>query len=73
MTRNNLLMQMQADLLHLPIKRASCAESTAFGAAKMAGLEADLSFDRVFQPAKSQSWREAKIESWHHAIAQART
>lgn len=58
---NNLLMQMQADLMGLPVLRPQTTETTALGAALLAGLQAyvvskpaqlneQLAIERVFEP-----------------------
>jgi glycerol kinase len=74
---NDLLMQMQADLANLPVLRTRTAETTALGAAYLAGLatgfwrggeELDPQWqaDRVFTPRNID--REAKLAEWRHAI-----
>ncbi|MGC8667412.1 MAG: glycerol kinase GlpK [Chthonomonadales bacterium] len=83
MAANNLLMQMQADLLGLPVLRPRVTETTALGAAFLAGLAAGVyhstaelaSFwraDRTFEPAISQDCRDAHYERWRMAVAAAR-
>ncbi|MBE6662178.1 MAG: glycerol kinase GlpK [Ruminococcaceae bacterium] len=71
---NDLLLQMQADLLNLPIRRPACIETTAFGAASLAGLcegciELPLQRASVteFLPQISEEEREAKLALWHKA------
>lgn len=50
-TKNDSLMQFQADLLQIPIKRYTETEMTALGVAKMTGdIELNLKAERVFQP-----------------------
>jgi glycerol kinase len=86
-TRNNLLMQFQADILDVPVVRPQVTETTALGAAYLAGLAvgiwrapADVAahwrIERRFEPAMAQSQREQLLEGWHravrHAIAWAR-
>lgn len=73
MTRNNLLMQMQADLLQMPVMRASLTETTAFGAAKMAGMPGELRPGRVFEPQKPKTWADDLREKWRLAVLRART
>jgi glycerol kinase len=74
---NNLLMQLQADLANLPVLRTRTAETTALGAAYLAGLatgfwrggeelDAQWQSDRVFTPRNID--REAKLAEWRHAI-----
>jgi len=76
---NNLLMQIQADLLGVPVVRPAVIESTAFGAAALAGLGAQfwnssaelsscVSIERVFEPQQNDDWRERQWDRWHDAI-----
>ena len=76
---NNLLMQMQADIINAPVSRPTCVETTAMGAAYLAGLavgywsdKADViknqSIDRVFEPAIDEACRAAKIKGWNKAV-----
>jgi glycerol kinase len=80
---NDLLMQMQADLLGIDVVRPKVLETTALGAAYLAGLavglwrdQADLlnhwSIDRVFHPAMGAPARAAKLERWRQAIERAK-
>ena len=79
---NDLLMQIQADLAGVPVVRSGTAESTALGAAYLAGLavgfwsESDIDqqwqAERVFTPAMSADEREERIAAWHRAVARAR-
>lgn len=76
---NNLLMQMQADISGAPVQRPCCVETTAMGAAYLAGLAvgywesrddviANRSIDRVFTPAVSESERASKCRGWAKAV-----
>lgn len=76
---NNLLLQMQADLCQVPIYRPKCVETTALGAAYLAGLAAgywkdqeeireNWEVDRVFASSISQDEREQKLDCWHRAV-----
>ena len=76
---NNLLMQMQADLADIPVIRPACVESTALGAAYLAGLAvgfwkdtdelaANTRIDREFLPELSAPEREKKLRGWHRAV-----
>jgi glycerol kinase len=79
-SRNNLLMQFQADILGCPVLRSSSADVSALGAAYLAGLAVDLwrseteiaalprPHDR-FDPAMPTSAREALYGGWKEAIA----
>jgi glycerol kinase len=75
MSQNNLLMQRLADILGIGIRRPINAESTAFGAACLAGLGCGLyrSLQELaalsppvtrFEPALSQPEREMQIAGW---------
>jgi len=81
--RNNLLMQMQADLLGVPVVRPQCTETTALGAAFLAGLAvgfwqdtAELDslwcIDRVFDPSWDADQRESMLHTWRRAVARTR-
>ncbi len=82
-TRNDLLMQIQADILGIPVLRAAQAETTAQGAAFLAGMAVgfwrDLDdvrravrFDRTFQPRMSADERETMYAGWHRAVERAK-
>jgi len=79
---NNLLMQFQADLLGLPVVRSTNTESTAMGAAYLAGLGVgiwsstkDISrlwkVDRIFEPKMKSGEREERRAWWHKARSRA--
>ncbi len=80
---NNLLMQIQADLLGVPVERPAVTETTALGAAYLAGLAtgfwestdrlvANWARDRIFEPAISDDKRQAMIAGWRKAVERAR-
>ncbi len=80
---NDLLMQMQADLLGVPVVRPAMLETTALGAACMAGLGVGVWRDtaavaelwaeaRRFEPAMPECRRTGLIDLWHRAIARSR-
>ncbi|MDZ7960525.1 MAG: glycerol kinase GlpK [Aulosira sp. DedQUE10] len=82
-SRNNLLMQFQADILGVPVVRPKITETTALGAAYLAGLaigywesEAEIvhqwQADQWFEPKISDDHRLTLLDSWHQAIAQTR-
>jgi len=82
-TANNLLMQMQADLLGVPVVRPVVTETTALGAAYLAGLgvgfwkdEAEIARlwakDRVFEPAEPRPEAAARFGEWKRAVERAR-
>jgi glycerol kinase len=56
-SRNNLLLQFQADLLGVPVVRAAVTETTALGAAYLAGLATNVFPDR---PTIEAHWREER-------------
>jgi glycerol kinase len=76
---NSLLMQFQADLLGVPVRRPVVAETTALGAAYLAGLAvgfwhdtADLAhhwvLDREYRPQMSEKDRNARYARWQEAV-----
>ncbi|HYS54129.1 MAG TPA: glycerol kinase GlpK [Thermoanaerobaculia bacterium] len=65
-SRNNLLMQIQADVAGVRVVRAAISETTALGAAYLAGLEPRWKADRVFEPKVDRS---ALRDQWREAIA----
>lgn len=80
---NNLLMQIQADILRIPIVRPAIQETTALGAAFLAGLA--VSFwnsteeikkiwkqDTVFLPKQSQDIQQTVLHGWHKALEKAK-
>jgi glycerol kinase len=83
MTVNNMLLQMQADLLGTTVVRPAVTETTALGAAYLAGLEvgvwlgtaeitANWAVDAVFHPKISADERSARIAGWRRAVERAR-
>ncbi|RYF81557.1 MAG: glycerol kinase [Comamonadaceae bacterium] len=79
---NDLLMQFQADLLGIPVLRPAVTETTALGAAYLAGLScgvyggmAELSAlwraERRFTPTLPRAQAEAAMARWEHAVRQA--
>jgi glycerol kinase len=80
---NNLLMQLQADFLGTPVERPAVTETTALGAAYLAGLATGVwgSLDEIaqqwqlgrrFEPAMSAADRTAAYAGWQQAVARAR-
>jgi glycerol kinase len=79
MVVNELLMQLQADLLGVPVVRSVVAETTALGAAYAAGLavgfwsstaeiRANWAADREWQPALDPGERESRYAEWKKAV-----
>ena len=80
---NNYLMQSQADISNAPVLRPKCVETTAMGAAYLAGLAVgywenqqqicqNWSVDRTFMPEISEVDRKKRIAGWEKAVACAR-
>jgi glycerol kinase len=80
---NDLLMQLQADLLNVPVVRPKVAETTALGAAYLAGLavgywknQADIArqwqVDKRFKPAMKPAARIRIAKGWVRALGRAR-
>ena len=80
---NNLLMQFQADILGVPVQRPKVAETTALGAAYLAGIavgfwsstkevSAYWALDREFTPQMSQDQREQYYTDWKRAVERSR-
>lgn len=75
---NNLLMQFQADILPALVERPEVVESTAMGAAYMAGISAGIwtketvtqnrTVDRTFEPALPAEDRERRYRFWQKAV-----
>ena len=79
---NDFLMQTQADIINAPVKRPQCIETTAMGAAYLAGLAVgywkdkeeviqNWAIDRVFEPSIEESVRQKKIKGWNKAVKYA--
>ena len=79
---NDLLMQLQADLLGISVVRPAVTETTALGAAYLAGLSSGLYPDtaalsdlwqaeRRFEPRISPAQAQAQMQQWEHAVRQA--
>lgn len=79
---NNFLMQTQADINGTPVKRPLCVESTATGAAYLAGLavgywpdketlKKNWMIGRVFEPQITEEERKEKITGWKKAVKYA--
>ncbi|HZS76665.1 MAG TPA: glycerol kinase GlpK [Ktedonobacteraceae bacterium] len=80
---NNLLMQFQADILGVPVQRPKVAETTALGAAYLAGLAVGFwgseqevaehwAVDRTFEPQMSADQRDALYANWKRAVERSR-
>lgn len=82
-SNNNLLMQFQADILGVPVVRPKVTETTALGAAYLAGLAVGYwqgteeitrlwQVDRVFQPQMDATERERRLNRWRRAVERSR-
>lgn len=82
--RNNFLCQFQADVLGIPVERPATTESTALGAAYLAGLAVgfwkdeqelagQLRIDRRFEPTMPDSRREELYAGWQRAVERAKS
>ena len=80
---NDLLLQLQADVLGVPVERPVVAETTALGAAYLAGLAvgywsgtdeiaANWALDRRFEPSMSDDRRHSLLHDWHRAVERSR-
>lgn len=83
MTSNNVMMQIQADILGVPVVRPAVTETTALGAAYLAGLAVSVWGDlqdvathwkaeRVFEPQMPDERREELYAGWKRAVERAR-
>jgi glycerol kinase len=80
MSRSDPFLHFQADLLNLPVHRSPQTESTALGAALLAGLGAGLwktpgdaiallqTGDQTFRPRRDQAWRDHVQKRWRRAV-----
>ncbi|MEI6240369.1 MAG: glycerol kinase GlpK [Planctomycetia bacterium] len=80
---NDLLMQMQADILGRPVDRPAVLETTALGAALLAGIASGFfadpaavaearCVDRVFEPRVNDAARRTMLDRWHDAVGRSR-
>lgn len=79
LTVNGFLMQYQADLLGTPVEVAAVSETTARGAALLAGwgvaaspAQMSAPAQAVYQPRRDRLWREAQRRGWRRAVERAR-
>lgn len=80
---NNFLMQFQSDILDTRVERPECVETTALGAAYLAGIavgywkdiediKANWKLERTFEPNMVETCREKSIQGWHEAVKRAK-
>jgi len=83
MARNDFAMQFLADLSKLPVERPAITETTAFGAALLAGMQAGFypepsqwnrfrRIDKLFEPAMDEAERRARFTGWQDAVRRVR-
>ena len=76
---NDFLMQFQSDILNCNVQRPKCIETTALGAAYLAGLavgyweslddiRSNWAIDKIFDPNMEEADRAAKLKGWHKAV-----
>ncbi len=76
---NNFLMQVQSDIIDAPVNRPSCVETTAMGAAYLAGLAVgywadkeevikNWTIDQTFRPQICEEERQQRIKGWEKAV-----
>ena len=76
---NDFLLQFQSDVIQAPVIRPGCLETTAMGAAFLAGLTVGfwnsqeeinqkLSISSKFLPQKSSEWCNDTLKNWHKAV-----
>jgi glycerol kinase len=81
--KNNLLMQIQADVLGVPVQRPAVTETTALGAAYLAGLAVGFwpnvrtladqwTIERTFEPRMAADERAALVAGWQRAVERAK-
>ena len=79
---NNFLMQTQADFIQAPVRRPACVETTAMGAAYLAGLavgywknqeevKENQEIDRIFTPELDEKTRRTMVRGWEKAVRYA--
>lgn len=84
MSNNDYVMQKLSDLLNLEVLRPELTETTALGAAYVAGLQAGIfesldeisakwKIDQRFEPGKDDAWRETQYDGWLDAVSRTRT
>ena len=81
-SENNFLMQTQADIINAPVNRPLCVETTAMGAAYLAGLAVgywesredvikNWTIDATFKPSITEEDRAVRIKGWNKAVKYA--
>lgn len=81
-SRDKFLMQFQADVLHKPVRRPMIRETTALGAAYLAGLATGVwssldeireqwTLDSLYEPVMEEKRREKLLRGWHKAVGRS--
>ena len=81
-SRDKFLMQFQADILHKPVRRPVIRETTALGAALLAGLatgvwssmeevKSRMKTDRLYEPVMDEATRTKLLRGWHKAVGRS--
>ena len=79
---NDFIMQTQADIIDAPVERPKCVETTALGAAYLAGLavgywtnieevKQNKTVDKIFEPSIERTKREQMVKGWNKAVKYA--
>ena len=83
-SKNDYLMQTQANLIGVPVRRPACVESTALGACFLAGLATgfyesmdeirkNATVDRLFTPSIDEEKRKSMVRGWKNAVEMTKT
>ena len=78
-SKNNFLLQFQSDIINTTVQRPACVETTAMGAAYLAGLAvgywaskedvlSNWSVEKVFEPAMADGQRDKELAGWAQAV-----
>ena len=81
-SRDRFLMQFQSDILNKPVRRPAIRETTALGAAYLAGLAVGLwkdrqeiqalrSLDQQYRPQMEEATRQRLLRGWHKAVGRS--
>lgn len=79
---NELMLDFQADILGAPLDRPTCIETTALGAAYLAGLALGIysslddirnnnKIDKTFNPTQNEAWRSENLAKWRKAVSRS--
>ncbi len=79
---NSLMLSFQSNILGVPLMRPRCIETTALGAAYLAGLAVGVyssleeikqnhEIEKIFEPQRDEKWRKENIKRWREAISRS--